>query len=112
MPREESEDTDITDDEFKSKPKQKSKKVQKFSGNVAKPSAQIIHESRWVRFLRWCESSNNLGYLQGILVLNSFLLYGLHSWFASQYGQDPLTFLSLRFINASPEEVTHSDNFE
>ena len=108
MPRVESEDTDITDDEFKSKPRQKSKKVQKFSGKVEKPASQIIQESRWVRFLRWCESSNNLGYLQGILVLNSFLLYGLHAWFSSQYGQDPLTFLSGRFINASPDEVSQN----
>ena len=109
MPREESEDTDITDDEIRSKPKQKSKKVQKFSGKVERATAgQINPQSRWVRFLRWCESSDNLGYLQGILVLNSFLLYGLHSWFSSQYGQDPLTFLSLRFLNARPEETVQN----
>jgi len=101
MPRDESEDTDITDDEISTEPKPKSKKnkVRK----VVRPVP--VNPSRWIRFLQWCESSNNLGYLQGILVLNSFLLYGLHSWFTSQYGQDPLTFISLRFIDAKQVEL-------
>lgn len=105
MPRDESEDTDITDDEIKSNSKQKSKK------NLVKKvcKSEQVKPSRWVRFLSWCETNNNLGYLQGILVLNSLILYGLHSWFASQYGQDPLTFISLRFIEATPEEVSHGN---
>ena len=107
MPRRvDSEDTDITDDESKQKfSKKKNKKVFKQITKTEQPD----NPSVWVRFLRWCESSNNLGYLQGILFVNTIVIYGLHSWFQSQYGQDPLTFLSVRYLNVRPAEHFESE---
>jgi len=105
MPRrDDSEDTDITDDESTKSVSKFSKKKNKKNFKQITKTHQPANPSIWFRFLRWCESSNNLGYLQGILFLNTVLIYGLHSWFQSQYGQDPLTFLSVRYLNVRPAE--------
>jgi hypothetical protein len=111
---EEEVDTDITDDDCstnnsKSKPKSRKNKNQKkkTTSNLTVVRQEPI--SSWSRFLRWCENSNNLGYLQGILFLNTLLIYGLNYWFKSQYGYDPMTFLSARYLDVNIPDLNNNN---
>ena len=80
MPRDESDhnddidddNTDITDDEVKPDSRSKSKKRNRNSvRKVERSKVTPVKPGRWIRFLQWCESSNNLSYLQGILGRNT-----------------------------------------
>jgi len=76
---------------------------------IIKSGAGQEQVSKWTRFLRWCENSNNLGYLQGILFLNTLLIYGLNYWFKSQYGYDPMTFLSARYLDVNIPDLNKNN---
>ena len=76
MPRSESDDTDITDDEIIPKEKataysRKNKKQNKKVVKTNDPSKPVVNPTAWRRFVHWLEIPNNLGYLQGILVINT-----------------------------------------
>ena len=79
MPRAESDDTDITDDEII--PKQKASALSRKNKNKNKkvvksiePSEPVVSPTTWRRLIHWLENSNNLGYLQGLLVINTILV--------------------------------------
>ena len=79
MPRSESDDTDITDDEIIPKEKataysRKNKKQNKKVVKTNDPSKPVVNPTAWRRFIHWLEIPNNLGYLQGILVINTVLV--------------------------------------
>ena len=88
---------------------QKKQRKKTSSDLIRKSESGQEQVSNWSRFLRWCENSNNLGYLQGILFLNTLLIYGLNYWFKSQYGYDPMTFLSARYLDVNIPDLNNNN---